>query len=335
MVMTETLVSVRSLKCHYSTGSKVVRAVDGVSLEIEATQTLGIVGESGSGKSTLALSMMGLLDAPGRIVDGAISFKGRDLSTLKEADWQEIRGKQIGMIFQSPEASFSPTATIGRQMTEVLQVHLGISTDEAKAVAKSMITQVGISRPHEILECYPFELSGGMCQRAALALSISLQPDLLLADEPTASLDLLAQSEITRLLISIRQQYRMAMVVISHDLGLIACLTDRVIIMYAGRAIESGPTAQVLGSPQHPYTQGLLASIPRLVAEPSDLQALTGSAPDMTIPMTGCSFLPRCSQSIERCGREQPSLVPTESGRHVACWVSNSTTSRRDRSESI
>jgi len=278
------------------------------------------VGESGSGKSTLALSMLGLLDAPGRIVDGEIRFMGRDMRALGEDDWRKFRGKEIGMIFQSPEASFSPAATIGRQMTEVLQVHREMNKHEARTVAEEMLAKMGLPHPAKILECYPFELSGGMCQRAALALAISLRPALLLADEPTASLDLLAQSEITQLLNTLRHQYRMAMVIISHDLGLIACLTDRVVIMYAGRAVESGPTAQVLQSPRHPYTHGLLASLPRLEAQPRPIQALGGNPPDMSIQVTGCSFMLRCSQADERCRREQPPLAATENGRFVACW---------------
>jgi peptide/nickel transport system ATP-binding protein len=326
--MTEVLMSIRNLQCHYTTSRGPVHAVDGITLDIEANEALGIVGESGSGKSTLALSMLGLLDAPGRVVEGGISFRGRDLRALGEDDWRQVRGKQIGMIFQSPEASFSPTATIGRQMIEVLQVHCGMTRDEARAVAEEMLAKMGMPRPAKILECYPFELSGGMCQRTALALALSLQPMLLLADEPTASLDLLAQSEITQLLNTLRQQHLMAMVIISHDLGLIACLTDRIVIMYAGRVVETGPTAQVLQSPQHPYTQGLLASLPSLEAQPRRIQALTGNPPDMSLP--GCSFLPRCSRAAVRCSEGQPPLMTTENGRFVACWNSGVTESSRD-----
>lgn len=328
--MAETVLSVRNLKCRYMTRQGVVRAVEGVNLDIDAGEAVGIVGESGSGKSTLALSILGLLDMPGRIVEGTIRFKGHDLRALEEDSWSRVRGRQIGMIFQSPEASFSPAATIGRQMMEVLQIHHGMNKPAAKAAAEQVLTKVGMPRPAEILGSYPFELSGGMCQRAALALAISLHPDLLLADEPTASLDLMAQVEITQLLIAMRHQYRLAMVIISHDLGLVARMTDRVVIMYAGRVVESGPTIQVLQSPRHPYTQGLLASIPRLEAQPRATPALPGTVPDMAALTTGCAFLPRCNKVGERCGHEQPSLLAVDGSRYVACWMSGATLPTHD-----
>lgn len=325
--MAEPLLSVRNLKCHYMTNHGSVRAVEGIDLDVGGGEIVGIVGESGSGKSTLALSMLGLLDRPGRIVEGTISFKGDDLRSLSEDGWCQVRGRRIGMIFQSPEASFSPTATIGRQMTEVLRVHRGMNEHAAKAAAEQMLTKVGMPRPAEILESYPFELSGGMCQRAALALAISLQPELLLADEPTVSLDLLAQAEITQLLMDMRHQYRLAMIIISHDLGLVSRMADRVMIMYAGRIVESGPTIHVLQSPRHPYTQALLASIPRLEAQPRAISALPGRTPDMTAPATGCTFLPRCGKAAERCSREQPPLVAVEGGQFAACWMQGSAVS--------
>ncbi|SCY03551.1 peptide/nickel transport system ATP-binding protein [Nitrosospira sp. Nl5] len=322
--MAEPLLSVRNLKCHYMTGPGVVRAVDGIDLDVGAGEIVGIVGESGSGKSTLALSVLGLLDRPGRIVEGTISFKGNDLQALSEDGWRQVRGRRISMIFQSPEASFSPTATIGRQMTEVLRVHRGMNGHAAKAAAEHMLTKVGMPRPAKILESYPFELSGGMCQRAALALAISLQPELLLADEPTVSLDLLAQAEITQLLMDMRHQYQLAMIIISHDLGLVSRMADRVVIMYAGRIVESGPAIRVLQSPRHPYTQALLASIPQLEAQPRAISALPGRTPDMTAPVTGCTFFPRCDKAGERCSRAQPPLVAVEVDQLAACWMQGS-----------
>ncbi|MDQ3186660.1 MAG: ABC transporter ATP-binding protein [Pseudomonadota bacterium] len=323
--MAEALLSVRDLKCHYMTAQGVVRAVEGVDLDVHAGEVVGVVGESGSGKSTLALSVLGLLDRPGRIVEGTINFKGHDLRALSEDSWCQVRGRRISMIFQSPEASFSPTATIGRQMTEVLQAHRGMKKAAANIAAEQALMKVGMPRPVEILECYPFELSGGMCQRAALALAISLQPELLLADEPTASLDLLAQAEITQLLIDMRHQYRLSVIIISHDLGLVSRMADRVMIMYAGRIVESGPTIHVLQSPRHPYTQALLASIPRLEAQTRAISALPGHTPDMTALTTGCTFLPRCGKASERCSREQPPLAAIEGGQLVACWMQGST----------
>lgn len=324
--MTNALMSVRNLKCRYMMDSKVVRAVDDVSLDVKAAEILGIVGESGSGKTTLALSLLGLLDSAAGIVEGTITFKGKTLDPMGKSAWNDVRGTQIGMVFQSPEASFNPTATIGRQITEALQVHHGMDKKSSTETAINALSHVAMPRPAEILDCYPFELSGGMCQRAALALALSLQPDLLLADEPTSSLDLLSQAEIMTLLSASRRQHRMAMIVISHDLGLIARLSDRVAIMYSGRIIESGPTNQVLDSPRHPYTQGLLASLPRLKPHRHDIQALEGHAPDMTATSRGCTFLPRCSQSGERCMREQPPLESVENERYAACWMPASPT---------
>lgn len=322
--MTEILMSVRNLKCRYTLNSKMVRAVDDVSFDMKAAEILGIVGESGSGKTTLALSLLGLLDSARGAVQGMITFKGKLLDTREKNAWDDLRGTQIGMVFQSPEASFNPTATIGQQMAEALQVHRGMDRKSSAAAAKNALSRVGMPRPAEILECYPFELSGGMCQRAALALALSLQPALLLADEPTSSLDLLSQAEIMALLSVSRHQHGMAMIVISHDLGLIARLSDRVAIMYAGRIIECGPTSQVLRSPQHPYTQGLLASLPRLKPHPHDIRALEGHAPDMASTSAGCTFLPRCNRSGERCMQEQPQLALVENGRYAACWMPTS-----------
>jgi oligopeptide/dipeptide ABC transporter ATP-binding protein len=327
--MTDTLMSVRNLKCRYTLDSKMVRAVDDVSFDVKAAEILGIVGESGSGKTTLALSLLGLLDSARGTVQGTVTFKGKLLDMREKNAWDGLRGTQIGMVFQSPEASFNPTATIGQQMAEALQVHRGMDRKSSAAAAKNALSRVGMPRPAEILECYPFELSGGMCQRAALALALSLQPALLLADEPTSSLDLLSQAEIMALLSVFRHQHGMAMIVISHDLGLIARLSDRVAIMYAGRIIECGPTSQVLGSPQHPYTQGLLASLPRLEPHPRDIQALSGHAPDMASISEGCTFLPRCSRSGERCTQEQPQLALVENDSYASCWMPNSSAARK------
>ncbi len=316
------LLSVRGLKSHYHAAQGVVRAVDGVTLEVRAGEVVGVVGESGSGKSTLALSLMGLLDPPGRVAEGVIDFEGRDLRGLNERQWRAVRGRRIGMIFQSPEASFSPNATIGRQITQALRTHRLLSAAAARDAAQQALTMVGMPRPREILDSYPFELSGGMCQRAALALALSLEPALLLADEPTASLDLLAQAEMTRLFGELRRRLQLTMLIISHDLGLIGRLADRVVIMYAGRVVESGPTEQVLRSPRHPYTRGLLASLPRLEAEPRPIPSLTGHAPDMTALPAGCAFAPRCAAADERCRRQAPPLENAGTRHEVACWWS-------------
>lgn len=318
--MTTPLLAVRGLKTHYQTARGAVRAVDGVDLDIAAGEVVGVVGESGSGKSTLAQSLLGLIDAPGRVADGSIEFEGRELRGLTEPEWRTLRGRRIAMIFQSPEASFSPSATIGRQMIEVLRTHRGLDKTTARAAAQRALTEVGMPRPPEILDSYPFELSGGMCQRAALALALSLEPALLLADEPTASLDLLAQAEMTRLFGELRRRLTLTMLIISHDLGLIGRLADRVVIMYAGRVVESGATAEVLRAPCHPYTRGLIASLPSLDAERRPIPVLAGGAPDMTALPAGCAFAPRCNVVGERCRVETPVLEAVSAGRAASCW---------------
>lgn len=330
--MNDALLSVRNLCIQYSaTVHSTVRAVNGINLDIFPGEIIGIVGESGSGKSTLALSLLGLLDNSGHIVQGEMRFRGVDLRGLDESGWQKIRGRQIGMIFQSPEASFNPVSTIGQQIQEtLLQTYRNMRKDEARIAAKAVLTTAGMPRAAEVLECYPFELSGGMCQRAALAMAVSLQPALLLADEPTAALDLLAQLEITHLLVEMNRLKGLSMMVISHDLGLIARIASRVMIMYAGRIVESGPVAQILQTPRHPYTQGLLASMPQLEEHPPPFLAmLPGQAPDMMYPVAGCTFLPRCERAGERCREEQPVMVSLQTGRYVECWYPDAPLSKQ------
>ncbi len=314
------LLTVRGLKSHYQSARGVVRAVDGVDIEVCGGEVVGVVGESGSGKSTLALSLIGLLDPPGHITEGAVEFEGRDLRALDEEQWRSVRGRRIGMMFQSPEASFSPTATIGRQMVEALRIHHRIEANAARIEAQRALAMVGLQRPEEIFDNYPFELSGGMCQRAALALVLSLEPALLLADEPTSSLDILAQAEMAKLFGELRQRQQFTMLIISHDLGLISKLADRVVIMYAGRVVESGPTHQVLSKPRHHYTFGLLASLPRLESVPHRISVLAGQAPDMTMLPVGCSFAPRCSMANDRCRRDLPPLEQIGARHYAACW---------------
>lgn len=263
--MTKTpLLSVSHLKSYYFSAQGLIRAVDGVSLDLYRGDILGIVGESGSGKSTLALSLLGLLDPPGRIEEGGIQFQGEDLPTLDEAGWQGIRGKKIGMIFQSPEGSFNPISTIGRQISEALQTHRSLSRKEADKEAEMALARVWMPQPEEVFERYPFEISLGMCQRASLALALSLNPSILIADEPTASLDIVSQAEMARLFSELQETRNLSMIIISHDLGLVRTIADRVAVMHAGKIVEEGPTEQVLEAPRHPYTQGLVSSELRL-----------------------------------------------------------------------
>lgn len=258
--MFETLLAVRHLSCHYKTLQGAVKAVDGVSFDLHRGEVLGIVGSSGSGKSTLALSILGLLDHSAIVSKGNIEFKGQYLGSLNEKDWQQLRGSQIGMIFQSAQNTFNPVMTIGQHIIEALSTHRTESYEEAKTKAIDALKMVGMLHPEKIMQCYSFELSGGMCQRAALALAISLQPDVLIADEPTASLDVLSQSEIIDLLITISKQLNLAMIIITHDLSLAAKISDCIAVMAAGKFVETGSSAQIFRNPANPYTKDLLAS---------------------------------------------------------------------------
>lgn len=238
-----------------------LRAVDGVSLALDEGESLGIVGESGSGKSTLAVAVLGLLDASGRIASGAIHFRGRDMASFTAAEWRAVRGRKIGAIFQSPQDSFNPARTIGRHFEEALCAHFELTSAMAKQRALGALDLVQMPRAAEVMQSYAFELSGGMCQRAALALALVLEPELLIADEPTSSLDLLAQVEIARLLEELRQRLHLSMMVISHDMGLIGRLSDRVAVMHRGCVVETGATKEVFMKPAHPYTDRLLSSL--------------------------------------------------------------------------
>ena len=317
------LLAVSNLKSSYFTGRGVISAVDGVSFDLYQGQTVGIVGESGSGKSTLALSLLGLLERPGRVVAGEIRFAGKNLRTLNETEWREVRGRQIGMIFQSPEASFNPVATVGEQMCEALITHQRLTQASASEKAHDALAIVGMPRPREILKSYAFELSGGMCQRAALGLALSLNPTLLLADEPTASLDVLAQEEMIRLFKEMQKRLNLSMVIISHDLGLIGKVAARIIVMYAGKIVEAGPTWQVLRTPRHPYTRGLLASQLRLDPEPRPIPTMAGTPPVLDKPITGCRFASRCHWVEPRCMNDEAfALRPIGLDHYAACFKS-------------
>lgn len=258
--MSETLLAVRHLRCHYKTLQGTVKAVDEVSFDLGCGEVLGIVGSSGSGKSTLALSILGLLNHSTMISKGNIAFKEQDLGSLDEKDWQQLRGSRIGMIFQSAQNTFNPVMTIGQHIIEAINTHQAGSYEAAETKAINALKIVGILHPEKIMQCYSFELSGGMCQRAALALAISLQPDVLIADEPTASLDVLSQSEIIDLLITISKQLNLAMIIITHDLSLAAKISDCIAVMAAGKFVETGSPEQIFRNPVNSHTKDLLAS---------------------------------------------------------------------------
>jgi oligopeptide/dipeptide ABC transporter ATP-binding protein len=317
------LLDVRNLQTHFSTRSGVVRAVDGVSWDVQAGETVALVGESGCGKSVSALSIMRLVAAPaGRVVGGEVIYKGRDLLRLDEEEMRRVRGREIAMVFQEPMTSLNPVLTIGRQLTEGLEIHLGMSTADARRRATELLSMVGIPDPGRRLGQYPHQFSGGMRQRMMIAMALACEPSLVLADEPTTALDVTIQAQILELMKDLSRRLGVAMLIITHNLGVVARYADRVNVMYAGRIIERGTARELYGAPRHPYTLGLLRSVPRL-DEPrrERLAPIEGQPPDLTRLGAGCAFAPRCAFRVERCLSERPELERVGSVGHVAaCW---------------
>jgi oligopeptide transport system ATP-binding protein len=300
----------------------VVKAVDDVSFELHAGETLGIVGESGSGKSVTALSVMRLVPPPGRIVKGEVRLKDRDLMGLTEAEMQEVRGVSIAMIFQDPMTSLNPVFRVGWQVAEPLLVHKGKDGTKALREAESMLGKVGIPNPKERSRDYPHQFSGGMRQRAMIAMGLTTMPSVLIADEPTTALDVTIQAQILELLRNVNREFGTATILISHNLGVVAGMCQRILVMYAGRIVESGPTADVFAHPKHPYTWALLKSIPRLDSDSHQpLRPIEGIPPDLIDLPGGCAFHPRCPFRIERCAQDRPSLERVGETQMAACWV--------------
>ncbi|HWP35724.1 MAG TPA: ABC transporter ATP-binding protein [Thermodesulfobacteriota bacterium] len=317
------LLEVRDLQTEFRTSGGVVRAVDRVSFDVQPGETLALVGESGCGKSVTALSIMRLVPTPpGRIVGGQVLFDGRDLLRLDDREMRRIRGRQIAMIFQEPMTSLNPVLTIGRQITETMEHHLGLSPREATARAVELLGLVGIPEPERRLRQYPHQFSGGMRQRVMIAIALSCRPRLILADEPTTALDVTIQAQILELLKSLSREFGVAMVIITHNLGVVARYADRVNVMYAGKIVERAPAAALYARPRHPYTLGLLRSVPRLDRPRRErLDPIPGQPPDLSRLPPGCSFRPRCRFAIPRCAAEVPPLAPVEDGHLAACWV--------------
>jgi oligopeptide/dipeptide ABC transporter ATP-binding protein len=319
------LLEVRNLQTHFLTRGGVVRAVDGVSWDVEEGETVALVGESGCGKSVTALSIMRLVAMPaGRIAGGQIMFKGRDLLTLSEEEMRRVRGREIGMIFQEPMTSLNPVLTIGRQLTEGLEIHLGMSRTAAERRAVELLSLVGIPDPARRLQQYPHQFSGGMRQRMMIAMALACDPPLVLADEPTTALDVTIQAQILELMKDLSRRLGVAMLIITHNLGVVARYADRVNLMYAGRIIERSTARELYAHPCHPYTLGLLRSVPRL-DEPrrARLAPIDGQPPDLTRLPPGCAFAPRCAFRVERCAHDVPPLEPVGGVSHVsACWES-------------
>ena len=296
--------------------------MDDVSLEIREGETLGIVGESGCGKSVAALSLMRLVqDPPGRITRGEVWFEGRDLLQVTEAEMRRVRGSRMSMVFQEPMTSLNPVLTIGRQLTETLELHLHMTKQQAWARAAELLEMVGIPDPAQRLSGYPHQMSGGQLQRVMVAIALSCSPRLLIADEATTALDVTIQAQILELMKELTSESATALIIITHNLGVVARYADRVDVMYAGRIRERGPAEDLYESPLHPYTLGLLNSVPRLDRPAgARLEPIEGEIPDPTALPTGCAFRPRCRWATERCTAEDPSLAETAGGRFAACW---------------
>jgi oligopeptide transport system ATP-binding protein len=301
----------------------VVKAVDGVSFDLDEGETLGIVGESGSGKSVTALSIMRLITwPPGKIVEGEIIYKGDNLLDYDQDEMSHIRGKEIAMIFQDPMTSLNPVLTVNRQISEALETHMGMNGSQAKKRTIELLKLVGIPSAEERVNHYPHQFSGGMRQRVMIAMSLSCNPKLLIADEPTTALDVTIQAQILDLIKRLKDEFNTAIIFITHDLGVVAGLCDRVQVMYAGKIVESADTMQLYTDPRHPYTLGLLKSVPRLdEVRKERLDPIPGMPPDLVNSPPGCPFYPRCTFRQPRNKEEMPPLVSVESGHEVACWV--------------
>jgi oligopeptide/dipeptide ABC transporter ATP-binding protein len=319
----EVLLDVRGLRTHFHTSAGVIRAVDGVSWDVRKGETVALVGESGCGKSVSALSVMRLVSAPaGRIVDGEILFKGRNLLALSEEEMRRVRGREIGMIFQEPMTSLNPVLTIGRQLTETVETHLAMTSAQAQARAVELLSLVGIPEGARRLRQFPHQFSGGMRQRIMIAMALACDPALVLADEPTTALDVTIQAQILELMKSLSRRLGAAIMMITHNLGVVARYADRVNVMYAGKIVERGTAREIYANPRHPYTLGLLRSVPRL-DEPrrAKLQPIPGQPPDLSRLPGGCSVAPRCAYAIDRCREEEPGLDPVAADHLSACWL--------------
>ena len=316
------LLEVRNLTTQFFTSAGTVQAVDEISFDIDEGETVAVVGESGCGKSVSALSILRLIPwPPGKIVGGTIHFLEQDLLALSDQEIRKIRGRQISMVFQEPMTSLNPVLTIGLQLTETMMHHLGLSAEKAHQRAAELLTMVGISEPERRLSQFPHHLSGGMRQRVMIALALSCEPKLIIADEPTTALDVTIQAQILELMKDLTKQLGVALIVITHNLGVVARYADRVNVMYAGKMIEMGRARQIYHDPRHPYTLGLLASVPRMDQPRGNrLVPIEGQPPDLTQLDNGCAFRPRCRFAADRCANEFPALDNVDDGHSAACW---------------
>jgi oligopeptide transport system ATP-binding protein len=321
--MPNQLLNVQDLKTHFKTRDGMVHAVNGVSMTLDEGETVGLVGESGCGKSVTMMSVLRLIPIPpGKIVSGKVEFRGQDLLKMSDDEIRHIRGAQISMVFQDPMTSFNPVLTIGRQVAEPLEIHLGMSRDQAAKRVVELLEMVGIPRAKERLNDYPHQFSGGMRQRVMIAMALACNPQILIADEPTTALDVTIQAQIIELVKRLRDEIGMAIIWITHDLGIVAGLAKRVVVMYGGYFIEEALVKELYGNPQHPYTMGLLGSLPRLdLDQKKRLVSIDGLPPVLYEDPQYCPFAPRCKYAVERCWKENPKLQLVAPDHKVACWV--------------
>ena len=316
----EVVLSVRDLRVHFFTDQGVVRAVDGVSLHVRSKETIALVGESGCGKTVAAGAIMRLVRAPGRIVSGKVFFLGEDLLSLSESRMRRVRGRDIAMVFQEPMSSLNPAFTIGWQIAEVIRLHHGLDQGKAQRKAVEMLDAVRIPEAAKRFHQYPHELSGGMKQRVMIAIALSCRPRLLIADEPTASLDVTIQAQILELMKQLKRETGGTLLLITHSLGVVAEMADRVAVMYAGQVVEVGTVRELFSEPRHPYTQGLNRSVAGLEGGASSLSVIPGNPPDPSNPPRGCRFEPRCESRTPKCAEEMPELYSPSDGRWVRCF---------------
>ena len=320
--MSEYLVDIQHERLSFFTPAGEVKALNDVSIHLNDGEVLGIVGESGSGKSVTAYSLMGLTAYPGKLVGGTIDFNGHRINDLSEKEFRKIRGNEVSIIFQDPMTSLNPVYTIGNQIMEVILLHTDKNKEQARARAKELLELVGINEPEKRLKQYPHELSGGMRQRAMIAIALACEPKLLIADEPTTALDVTIQAQILELMMELKEKLGMAIIMITHDLGVVASMCDRIAVMYAGRIVEYGTTDDIFYNPKHEYTKGLLKSIPRLDAKEHErLVPIEGTPIDLLNPPAGCPFAPRCSNCMKICLREMAPVTTFDDVHYTQCWM--------------
>lgn len=317
--MNEQLLEVKNLVTAFTTSRGLLRAVDGVSFQVGHGELLGLVGESGSGKSLTSLSIMGLLPYPGKVVSGEILFEGQDLLELEEADMSKIRGKNIAMIFQDSRVALDPVYRCGEQIVEAIRIHERVTREEARERALKLISLVGIPHPARCMNAYPHELSGGMCQRIMIAIALSCRPKLLIADEPTTALDVTVQAQILELLDKLRHDFNMSVILITHNLGVVAGIADKIAVMYAGQIVELGDIGKILNHPMHPYTQGLIKAIPKLDVASRRLYSISGTVPSLDRMPSGCRFVQRCPEAMDVCTTIPPEMSVLSDGQYVRC----------------